>query len=85
MTNAEDVKKVVEQVEKDWGPVNILVNNAGIITDDLFVRMEPRSLERGAANEPGRDLQLLPGGGLQHDEGSARGGSSISPASPPST
>ncbi len=37
----EDVKKCVEHIEKEWGPVNILVNNAGIIRDDLFVRLEP--------------------------------------------
>lgn len=35
------VKAVVEEVEKTLGPVNILVNNAGMIHDDLFVRLEP--------------------------------------------
>lgn len=35
------VKAVVEEVEKVLGPVNILVNNAGMIHDDLFVRLEP--------------------------------------------
>ncbi|MCS6896437.1 MAG: SDR family oxidoreductase, partial [Nitrospira sp.] len=37
---------VVEGVEKEWGPVNILVNNAGIIHDDLFVRLEPENWEK---------------------------------------
>jgi len=37
----ERVKAVVEEVEKVLGPVNILVNNAGMIHDDLFVRLEP--------------------------------------------
>lgn len=32
-----------EQVEKDWGKVDVLVNSAGIIRDDLFVRMEPEA------------------------------------------
>lgn len=41
VTDAGAVQKVVEAVEKDLGPVNVLVNNAGIIKDDLFVRMEP--------------------------------------------
>jgi len=41
VTNTDEAQKVAEAVEKDWGPVNILVNNAGIIHDDLFVRMEP--------------------------------------------
>src|SRR5207247_1270718 len=33
--------KVVEAVEADWGPVNIMVNNAGVIRDGLFVGMKP--------------------------------------------
>ncbi len=41
VTNAEEVEKVVERVEKELGPVNILVNNAGIIRDGLFVAMAP--------------------------------------------
>lgn len=41
VTKLEDAQRCVETVEKTWGPVNILVNNAGIIKDDLFVRMEP--------------------------------------------
>ena len=43
VSKPEEVKKVVEQVEKDLGSVNILVNNAGIIKDDLFVRLEPEA------------------------------------------
>lgn len=42
VTKAEEAQKCVETIEKTWGgPVNILVNNAGIIKDDLFVRLEP--------------------------------------------
>jgi len=36
-----EAQKVVEDVEKEWGAVNILVNSAGIVKDGLFVRMEP--------------------------------------------
>src|SRR5947209_5778852 len=32
-----------EAVEKDLGPVDILVNSAGVIHDDLFVRLEPEA------------------------------------------
>lgn len=37
------VQSCVEAVEKGWGPVTILVNNAGVIHDDLFVRLEPEA------------------------------------------
>jgi 3-oxoacyl-[acyl-carrier protein] reductase len=44
VTNADDAQRCVEAIEKAWGgTVNILVNNAGIIRDDLFVRMEPEA------------------------------------------
>lgn len=41
VVNREEVDKCVQAVESAYGPVNILVNNAGVIRDDLFVRMEP--------------------------------------------
>jgi 3-oxoacyl-[acyl-carrier protein] reductase len=40
VTDAGQVEKVLEQVEKELGPVSILVNNAGVIRDGLFVAME---------------------------------------------
>src|SRR5687768_13483808 len=41
VTKPEEAQRCVETIEKMWGgQVNILVNNAGIIKDDLFVRME---------------------------------------------
>ncbi len=40
------VKICVEQAQKDLGPVNILVNNAGVIADGLFVRMEPEEWDK---------------------------------------
>jgi 3-oxoacyl-[acyl-carrier protein] reductase len=41
VTELDAAQKCVEKIEKEWGPIRILVNNAGIIKDDLFVRMEP--------------------------------------------
>src|SRR5581483_3357444 len=41
VSNHEEVEKAVERVEKELGPVNILVNSAGIIRDGLFVGMQP--------------------------------------------
>jgi 3-oxoacyl-[acyl-carrier protein] reductase len=40
VADAAAVKACVEQAQKDLGPVSILVNNAGVIADGLFVRME---------------------------------------------
>ena len=40
------VKACVEQVQKGLGPVSILVNNAGVIADGLFVRMEPEDWDK---------------------------------------
>jgi len=41
VTSFEEAGKAVEKVEQAFGTITILVNNAGIIRDDLFVRMEP--------------------------------------------
>ena len=41
VTKGDEAQKCAERVEKEFGPINILVNNAGIIKDDLFVRLEP--------------------------------------------
>jgi 3-oxoacyl-[acyl-carrier protein] reductase len=36
----DDVKSLVDQVVKDWGRIDIFVNNAGITRDGLVVRMK---------------------------------------------
>jgi 3-oxoacyl-[acyl-carrier protein] reductase len=46
VADAASVKACVEQVQKDLGPVNILVNNAGVIADGLFVRMEAEDWDK---------------------------------------
>src|SRR5262245_30055884 len=44
VANPEDAQRCVDTVEKTWnGTVYVLVNNAGVIRDDLFVRMEPEA------------------------------------------
>jgi len=46
VTNAADAQQCAERVEKELGPISILVNNAGVIKDDLFVRLEPEDWNR---------------------------------------
>jgi 3-oxoacyl-[acyl-carrier protein] reductase len=40
VSNADDVKTVVETTEATLGPIDILVNNAGLTRDGLLMRME---------------------------------------------
>lgn len=40
ITDFEDVKNNMGEVESTFGPVNILVNNAGITRDNLLIRMK---------------------------------------------
>jgi 3-oxoacyl-[acyl-carrier protein] reductase len=39
--DAASVQVCVRRVEQELGPVQVLVNNAGVIEDDLFIRMKP--------------------------------------------
>ncbi len=41
----EDVRTMVEQVVKDFGPIQVLVNNAGINRDRTFVKMTPEQFK----------------------------------------
>ena len=40
MTHGESVLNVVRQIEENFGPISILVNNAGITRDNLLLRMK---------------------------------------------
>jgi len=43
--NLEEVRTMVEQVTKDFGPVQVLVNNAGINRDRTFTKMTPEQFK----------------------------------------
>ncbi|MHB1426060.1 MAG: 3-oxoacyl-[acyl-carrier-protein] reductase [Gemmataceae bacterium] len=43
VADADSVQACVQRVEQELGPIHILVNNAGVIEDDLFVRMKPEA------------------------------------------
>src|SRR5262245_26245582 len=42
VTDPEAAERVARDVQQRWGRIDALVNNAGIIRDGLFIRMEPR-------------------------------------------
>jgi 3-oxoacyl-[acyl-carrier protein] reductase len=41
VADLKSAEACAQKVEADFGPVDVLVNSAGIIHDDLFVRLEP--------------------------------------------
>ncbi|MCS7149329.1 MAG: 3-oxoacyl-[acyl-carrier-protein] reductase [Caldimicrobium sp.] len=45
VSNSEDVKKAIKNIEENIGQIHILVNNAGITRDNLFVRMKEEDWE----------------------------------------
>jgi len=53
VTDLAAAQQCAEQLEKTWGPVTLLVNNAGVIHDDLFVRLEPEAWNKVLATNLG--------------------------------
>ncbi|MBY0230936.1 MAG: 3-oxoacyl-ACP reductase FabG [Gemmataceae bacterium] len=53
VADLSSVKACVEAVEKDYGAATVLVNNAGVIADGLFVRMEPADWDKVLATNLG--------------------------------
>lgn len=45
MSDAASLDKVVRQVEQNCGPVDALINNAGIAVDGVFPTMQPSQIE----------------------------------------
>ncbi|PZS21452.1 MAG: beta-ketoacyl-ACP reductase, partial [Acidimicrobiales bacterium] len=43
VTSASDVETVFDEIEQQWGPVEILVANAGVTRDALVLRMSEES------------------------------------------
>jgi 3-oxoacyl-[acyl-carrier protein] reductase len=43
VTDSESITSLVDTIQQDRGPIQILVNNAGITRDNLMLRMKPES------------------------------------------
>ena len=46
VADLDQVKSMVKEVENEWGPIEILVNNAGIIDDTHVIRMSDDAWNR---------------------------------------
>src|SRR3990167_11143685 len=46
ISNREQIRQVVQDVLKRYGEVNVLINNAGIIKDDLITKMTEEEWDR---------------------------------------
>ena len=46
VADRDAVKKMIDSVEAAYGPVEILINNAGIISDSLLMRMKDSDFDR---------------------------------------
>ena len=46
MSDAGSLSQVVKSVERDFGPIDALINNAGIATDGVLATMQPVQIEQ---------------------------------------
>ena len=67
--NVGDWQSTVEAFTKakaEHGSIDVLVNNAGITRDRMFLKMTPRRLERGDRDQPQQHVQRHQAGGGRH-------------------
>ena len=74
VTGEDDAVRVTEQVIEKWGQIDVLVNNAGVITYHTPVWGHyRRAVGRGDEHKPAGDVPGLPSGRTPHDaEGEGR-------------
>ncbi len=46
VSQLDQVEKMINQVDETWGGIDILINNAGIIDDNLLIRMSVEAWDR---------------------------------------
>ncbi len=63
---------MVGEIEKKFGPVSVLVNNAGITRDNLAMRMKDDEWGSGDRDQPQGCVPFVQAGHARHDEGALR-------------
>ena len=69
LSDPEAVEALPKAATEAMGSVDILINNAGITRDNLFMRMSDDEWQCGDRGEPDLDDAAVPGCGARHDEG----------------
>ena len=46
ITNKMQITSVLDKMQKEWGSISILINNAGITSDNLFIRMKDEEWDK---------------------------------------
>ena len=56
----------VKAVEAELGPIDVLVNNAGVTRDTMFHRMTSGAMVNGDQHQPELPVQYVPSGDRRH-------------------
>ena len=72
VNDAAQVEAALAAIQKQFGEIAILVNNAGITRDNLLLRMKDEEWDDIMATEPQIGLSPVAGGAARHDEGALR-------------
>ncbi len=67
MTSADSINEAFAKTAKEFGPVAILVNNAGITKDGLALRMKQEDWDSVLVDESDRIVSRHPASAARHD------------------